>query len=126
MRNVTQLLRRSTDSGRHWQTLPAAVRLLSTLQASSAQVAWALTTHGQVIRTADGGQSWAPVLTSGQSQLPSQILAVTSTTAASLVVTLTRGHVQHHAAYTDLMVFRTFDGGATWRPTVVFLPSGGR
>ncbi|HEY2201666.1 MAG TPA: hypothetical protein VGH56_07240, partial [Solirubrobacteraceae bacterium] len=67
----------------------------------------------------------------GQSQpregsIQNPILSATSAAAASVVVSLTRGHVQHHAAYTDLLIFRTSDGGATWRPTVVFLPSGVR
>ncbi|MGA9859944.1 MAG: hypothetical protein WBQ18_18915 [Solirubrobacteraceae bacterium] len=39
-----------------------------TLQASSAQVAWALTSHGHIMRTADGGATWQTVWTVGASQ----------------------------------------------------------
>jgi hypothetical protein len=41
-----------------------------------------------------------------------------------VLVSLTRGHVGKQAKYTDLVTYRTIDGGASWRPSVVGLPSG--
>lgn len=45
---------------------------------------------------------------------------------ADVVVSLSRGHVQHHATFTNLVVYRTADGGRSWRPSVVRLPAGAR
>jgi hypothetical protein len=131
MRRGADALRRSTDGGRHWQALPASVGNLFTLQAGSAQVAWALTVHGDVIRTADGGRSWSTVWTVGLSQ-PSALaghtpmLSQQGPLTAAVLVILSRGHVQHHSKFTNLVVYRTTNGGQSWQPSVVRLPAGAR
>lgn len=40
------------------------------------------------------------------------------------MVSLTRGHVQHHAKFTNLVVYKTGDGGRSWQPSVVKLLTG--
>jgi hypothetical protein len=37
---------------------------------------------------------------------------------------VTHGRVDGHAQFTNFVVYRTTDGGRTWRPSVVRLPAG--
>ena len=41
-----------------------------------------------------------------------------------MIVQVTRGPVDGHAARTDFVTYRTTDGGRTWRPGVIRLPAG--
>jgi photosystem II stability/assembly factor-like uncharacterized protein len=122
-------LRRSTDGGHHWTTLPAQLGDLTQLQPASGQVAWALARGGRVMRTADGGRTWlqvwyggrlAPMVLTG----PTPVLTAQSATTATVIAVVTRGHVDGHAAQTDFVTYRTTDGGRTWRTRAVRLPSG--
>jgi photosystem II stability/assembly factor-like uncharacterized protein len=127
-------LRRSADGGAHWTTLPSPPGSLE-LQPASAQAAWALTPGGRVVRTGDGGQTWSRVWYGGQTEpgAPPDIppglarswrafLSVQSSTTATVVVQVTRG--RGRATRTDFITYRTTDGGRTWRPRVLRLPSG--
>jgi hypothetical protein len=49
-----------------------------------------------------------------------QLIAQTPTSATVLTL-LTRGHDGRQAAFTNLAMYRTSDGGRTWRPYVVAL-----
>ncbi len=130
-RKGPEVLSRSTDGGRSWQTQADRFGFLFSLQPTSALVAWAMTTRGHVVRTTDGGQTWKTVWSVGGSQ-PAALaghtpqLTTRTDTVASIVVTLSRGSVQHHAAATNLVVYRTSDGGQTWKPGVIHLPAGRR
>ncbi|HEX3975089.1 MAG TPA: hypothetical protein VHW96_02435 [Solirubrobacteraceae bacterium] len=128
-------LRRSTDGGTHWTTLPSRPGNIQ-VQPASAQVAWATTRAGQVLRTANGGRSWTSVWYGGRPEAtaPSnappvnrawdEALAVQSPSVATVVAVVTRGHVDGHASRTDFVVYHTTDGGRTWTPRAVLLPPG--
>jgi photosystem II stability/assembly factor-like uncharacterized protein len=128
------VLRRSTAGGVDWTTLPSRPGSVQ-LQPASAQVAWATTPAGKVLRTKDGGRTWARVWFGGrpESTAPTNVppglnrswtmfLTVQSPTTATVIVQVTRGH--GHAARTNFVTYRTTDGGRTWRPGVVRLPAG--
>lgn len=130
-------LRRSTDGGGEWTTTSAKLAGLQ-IQPASAQVVWAIGAGGRVLRTSDGGRSWSQVWYPGHAE-PSvlagstpaglnrgwnTVLSVQSPTTATVIVVVTRGHVDGHAAQTDFVTYRTTDGGHTWRPTAVRLPAG--
>ena len=129
-------LRRSTDAGVQWTTLASRLASGTQLQPASAQVAWATTPAGEVLRTSDGGRTWSRVWYGGhpEATVPSnappvnrswhEVLAVQSPATATVIVQVTRGRVDGHAAQTDFVTYRTTDGGHTWRPSVVGLPAG--
>jgi photosystem II stability/assembly factor-like uncharacterized protein len=122
------VLRLSEDGGVHWATLPARVGGVD-LQPASAQVAWALTTAGQLLRTGDGGRTWAKVWYGGRPEPAllggrTPVLIASSPTTATVIAQVTRGRVDGHAAQTDFVTYRTTDGGRTWHPSVVRLPAG--
>jgi photosystem II stability/assembly factor-like uncharacterized protein len=129
-------LARSLDGGRTWQQLNCPAVPRNGVQAVSPRVAWMLTITGQIWRTTDAGQIWrakwsaassepkplrsnAPAIAAGLSMLP-QLIAQTPTSATVLTL-LTRGHDGRQAAFTNLAMYRTSDGGRTWRPYVVAL-----
>jgi hypothetical protein len=130
-------LRRSADSGEHWTTLASKPDQLQ-LQPASAEVAWALTPAGKVLRTSDGGRTWArawyagrpePAVVAGTmppglSRAWDVVLTVQGPTTATVIAVVTRGRVDGHAKRTDFVTYRTTDGGRTWRPSVVLLPDG--
>lgn len=131
-------LRRPTDSGR-WRLTAGHFGNVFRLQPVSPQIAWGLTPTGAVLRTTDGGSTWSTVWSAGHSQPaslrthPSAIVAqasgtpmltAQSATSASIVMILSRGHVDRQSKFTNLVVYRTDDGGATWHPSVVRLPAG--
>jgi photosystem II stability/assembly factor-like uncharacterized protein len=85
--------------------------------------------RGHVIRTTDGGANWSTVWTVGALQPPtlaghSPMLAQQDPLTAEVVVSLTRRQVQHHAKFTNLVVYRTTNGGRSWQASVVRLPAG--
>lgn len=125
-------LRTSTNGGEHWTTLPSRPGNGAQLHPSSAQVAWATSPAGKVVRTEDGGRTWGSVWYGGQPEptAPTNappvnrawraVLAVQSPVAATVIVAVTRGH----AVQTDFVTYRTTDGGRTWTPSAVRLPPG--
>lgn len=136
-RHGATTLRRSVDGGRGWQVLPAHFANGFRLEPVSAQIAWGVTAGGAVVRTTDGGFAWSTVWSAARSQpaaLTSQppklvaaasatpMLTVQSASSASVVMIVTRGLVSGQARFTNLVVYRTTDDGATWNPRVVPLP----
>jgi photosystem II stability/assembly factor-like uncharacterized protein len=111
---------RSTDSGHHWTEYPMPFGGLRQLELTGGGSAWALSDTGVVIRTVDGGATWTAVLRPGRE---TSLLAASAQSAA-VVRAVGRGHVDHHSANTNLIAYRTTDGGTTWRPSVVRLPTG--
>jgi photosystem II stability/assembly factor-like uncharacterized protein len=130
-RSQQQVLERSDNGGRSWQQLHPGPAHAITLQPVSDEAAWALSGR-EVLRTTDGGSTWSAVWSEANSQPPSlrsQIpppiaagfnpLIAQSPSSASLVVAVTRGHVGAQTKLTNLVVYRTTDGGQTWQPYVV-------
>ena len=128
-------LGRSTDGGAHWATVQSAPGNGDALYPASAQVAWAATQGGKVLRTADGGRTWTRVWSAGRPEaaappnLPPGLnrrwivfLTVQSPTDAIVIVQVSRG--RGHAERTDFVTYRTTDGGRSWHPGVVRLPAG--
>ena len=94
----------------------------------SPTVAWLLTLGGQLLRTADGGQTWTTVWDGGRPEPASlagrtPVLAVQNNITATVVAVVTRGRVNGHAGLTNFIAYGTTDGGRSWRPTVVRLPA---
>ncbi|MGH3261115.1 MAG: YCF48-related protein, partial [Trebonia sp.] len=125
------LVQHSTDAGTHWTSAPLPFRAPHALQPITGQVAWSQAARGTIYRTTDGGSSWQAVWHPGGPHgrsMPgaSPILAAQSADDASLLVQLTTGPTSRdripHA--TNLIVYRTSDGGANWYPSVVKLPYG--
>ena len=130
-------LARTTDRGRSWQSLASRFIEAFQFQPVSAQVAWGTSPQGLVVRTTDGGLTWSTVWSAGASQPAAlrthapwvacldgcaAMLTARSVTSASVVMILTHGHRGEQARFTNLVVYRTSDGGATWNPSVVHLP----
>jgi hypothetical protein len=119
----------STDGGRDWiyRSVPLPVR---TLYPESAQVAWAQALSGATLRTNDGGRTWHTVWTVNKNlPLPHAIsgygptLTTRSATSATVVVPVT--HTEHdHRTLTNLLAYRTTDGGAHWQRIAVALRPG--
>jgi photosystem II stability/assembly factor-like uncharacterized protein len=119
---------RSTDGGRNWQPLGAVPAI--TIQAVSARIAWLFTIGGQVWRTTDAGRTWHPVWSA--SSEPSALrahspsiasgnlgpaLIAQSPTSASVLTLVTYRH--DGKQLTNLVLYRTTDGGRTWQPYTV-------
>lgn len=128
-------LTRTTERGRSWKTLPGRFAQIVWLQPVSSRVAWGAPWDGDVLRTTDGGLTWRRVwsapasLARGMSPAVTQAsspptLAASSAASATVMTIAARGHVGKQAAFTNLVVYRTTNGGATWTPSVVRLPSG--
>lgn len=102
-----QLLVEGTASGASFKTgtSPCQSGLSGTIQATSAEVLWAVCPSGtlaQAFRSTDGGAHWVPLSTSGE--LPnSAVLAPASDTTAVLGPT------------SQATLLMTSDGGATWQ-----------
>jgi hypothetical protein len=127
-RSGAAVIRRSTDGGHHWQTLPVRPGELAAFQPASPTVAWLLTRAGRLQRTADGGRTWTTVWDGGRPEPAvvagrTPVLAIQSPTAATVVAVITRGRVDGHARVTDFVAYRTTDGGRSWLPRVVLLPA---
>lgn len=130
------LVRRSTDGGGHWTTTSAKLGG-GLIQPASAQVAWAMSAGGRVLRTSDGGRTWSQVwfggrpepgisagsVPAGLNRSYTALLTVQSPTTATVVTQVSRGHIDGHPSQTDFVTYRTTDGGRTWRTSVVLLPA---
>ncbi len=128
-------LRRSTDGGRHWTSIPWRLGDIQ-LDPATAQVAWAVGAGGKVLRTADGGETWAQVWYGGSArssvvagQTPpglnrtwSTIFTAQSVTTATVIARVTAG--RGNAGRTNFVTYHTTDGGRTWSAVPVRLPSG--
>jgi photosystem II stability/assembly factor-like uncharacterized protein len=114
-------LQRSVDGARSWQPARLPTKGVRALAPSSSQVAWLLDSHRRLLRTSDGGRDWTPVLevTAIEPHLVQQ-----DARHAAVLAMVVRGHFQRHARYTNLVVYRTADGGRSWRRSVVGLPAG--
>ena len=117
------IIRRSTAGGRHWTTTATLAQLQPTLSAVTGQVAWITGDNGTVKRTTDGGRTWQTVLQTPGGEFGAE-LAVQDAQTATIVVTASSGSVADHRRRTDLVSYRTTDGGAHWTPTVIKLPTG--
>jgi photosystem II stability/assembly factor-like uncharacterized protein len=122
---------RSTDGGFRWSSQPFPFIPLYAFEPVSSQVAWSQDVHGTIYRTADGGTSWQPVWRSGgphgrANPGLSPVLSTQSAYDASVLVQLTHGSTSRDQAprSTNLIVYRTSDGGRSWQPSVVNLPHG--
>lgn len=125
----TNELRRPVGGGRTWVTVVPAGNITQ-FQPVSSTVAWVLTPRGRVLRTADGGRTWNQVWYGGRPEGVAlagrtPVLAVQSASTATVVAVVTHGRVDGHAQFTNFVVYRTIDGGRTWRPSVVRLPTAG-
>jgi photosystem II stability/assembly factor-like uncharacterized protein len=124
----------SPDGGRTWERrAPTTASAVERIQPVSARVAWALSADGVIRRTTDGGQTWSQVWSAAGSQPATlktavsianaagspPILIAQSPTTASIVMTLTRGNGRQQR--TNVVLYRTTDGGRSWRPQVVAL-----
>ncbi len=118
------IIRRSTDGGRHWTTTATLAQLQPTLSAVTDQVAWITGANGTVKRTTDGGRTWQTVLQTPVGADGGAELAVQDAQTATIVVAASTGSVTDHRRRTDLVSYRTTDGGAHWTPTVIKLPTG--
>lgn len=122
---------RSTNGGARWSRKPLPFLPLFGFEPVSSQVAWSQDLHGTIYRTADGGASWQPVWRSrGSHGRPtpgvSPVLSAQSADDAALLVQLRRGPIARDQVphSTNLIVYRTSDGGRTWQPSVLKLPPG--
>jgi photosystem II stability/assembly factor-like uncharacterized protein len=116
------IVRRSADGGRHWTTTATLTLQQPTLSAVTDDVAWITGLDGTVKRTTDGGRSWRTVLHLPGGAAAGAELAVQNPQTATVVVTASG--VAGHSRRTDLVAYRTTDGGARWTPTVIKLPKG--
>jgi hypothetical protein len=113
-------IRRSEDSGRHWQTPDPSFDGAEALVGVSAHVAWAQNLSGELARTTDGGRSWKTIL-QGAGRDPS--VDVESSTTATVVNTATTGTTAAHTRRSELVAYRTTDGGSHWTHTLIRLPT---
>ena len=118
----------STDGGRRWvyRSVPFSVR---TLYPESAQIAWAQALSGATLRTDDRGRTWHTVWTVNKNlSLPhasfghGPTLTARSATAATEIVPVTHTDHATHRTLTNLLVYRTTDGGTRWQRIAVALP----
>ena len=111
---ANQVLIVSTDSGGHFSTFasPCFSGLAGSIQASSADVLWAVCPTGmmaQALRSTDGGAHWTALSAAGGLENSAQIAPSSDSTA-----------VLEPTDQGDLL--RTTDGGASW--TTVYSSNG--
>jgi hypothetical protein len=135
-RDAHLTLSRSTDGGRHWTALPTpfSAQFTPIVSPVSASVLWAQTGDGAVLRSTNGGATWHTVWSLAQqvaglrtSHLPGTYpgdLMAQSPQTATMQLSLVHGRPGTPAAYTNLVRYRTTDGGRTWKATVVSLAVG--
>jgi hypothetical protein len=124
----------STDGGRRWTDRPVPAQALVNLYPESARVAWAQSLAGntlRTLRTTNGGRWWHTVWAATKKlTLPrgnvarAPTLTARSATAATEVVPVVHTSTDTHHTLTNLLVYRTTDGGARWQRTAVALPHG--
>ena len=119
--NPPVTVRRSDDGGRTWQTPGPAFLPTGELVAVSPQIAWATGPGGALQRTTNGGRSWQTVLR-GAGAGPA--VDIESATTATVVATATTGTRAADTRRTDLVAYRTVDGGSHWTHTLIRLPTG--
>jgi hypothetical protein len=118
--NPPVTVRRSDDGGHHWQTPDPAFHGTAGLVAVSPQIAWANDPSGALQRTTNGGRSWQTVLRGAG---PAPAVDIESSTTATVVATATTGTRAAHTRRTDLVAYRTVDGGSHWTHTLIRLPT---
>jgi hypothetical protein len=126
----TPELVRSLDGANSWRQLPAdwGAGGPQQLAAVNARVAWALNGNGALLRTTDAGATWRPVWSATDRRVsplsrpitkltasPLPILSVQSPDSASIVTLLNRDVTGRTAKLTNLVVYRTTDGGQSWQ-----------
>lgn len=119
--NPPVTIHRSEDGGRHWQTPDPAFHGTAGLVAVSPQIAWADDASGALQRTTNGGRSWQTVL---RGVGPDPAVDIESSTTATVVAAATTGTRAAHTRRTDLVAYRTVDGGSHWTHTLIRLPTG--
>jgi hypothetical protein len=119
--NPPVTVHRSEDGGRHWQTPDPAFHGTVGLVAISPQVAWADDASGALQRTTNGGRSWQTVL---RGVGPDPAVDIESSTTATVVAAATTGTRAAHTRRTELVAYRTVDGGSHWTHTLIRLPRG--
>jgi hypothetical protein len=119
--NPPVTVRRSDDGGQNWQTPDPAFHGTVGLLAVSPQTAWADRANGELQRTTNGGRSWRTVLR-GAGADPA--VDIESSTTATVVATATTGTRAAHTRRTELVAYRTVDGGSHWTHTLIHLPTG--
>lgn len=111
----------STDGGRRWAYHTAGVST-GILYPESSRTAWAQTRTGATIRTTDGARRWRTVWTPPSNVNPRLgTLSVQSGAAATETIPVT--HTWGGVKRTNLILYRTADGGNHWQRTPVPLPS---
>jgi photosystem II stability/assembly factor-like uncharacterized protein len=97
----------------------------------SADTAWAQSEHGKIYRTTDGGEHWQLVWSPGGphgGSVPgrSQELSAESANNATLLVSIITGPVSRDRVprSTNLILYRTTDGGHSWQSSPIRLPHG--
>lgn len=114
-------IRRSDDSGAHWTTPGPTIHAAGGLVAASPRILWAAGQHGALQRTTDGGRSWQTVLR-GAGLDPA--LDIQSATTATAIATATVGNSKTHNRRTELVAYRTTNGGERWTHNLIHLPTG--
>jgi photosystem II stability/assembly factor-like uncharacterized protein len=103
------LLLLATAAGAQWNKLDvpttASLRGLSTV---GADVVWASGTNGTVIRTDDGGKKWSAMIVPGAEKLDFRGIRASDGNTA---VVISSGPAEKGQA----RIYRTTDGGATWK-----------
>ncbi|MGO9792293.1 MAG: hypothetical protein ACLP8S_23130 [Solirubrobacteraceae bacterium] len=126
----TPRLVRSVDGGRSWRALSVdwGDDGPQQLAAVNARVAWALNGDGELLRTTNAGATWQPAWSATDALVsplsrpitrltasPLPILSVQSADSASIVTLINRGTTARAAKLTNLVVYRTTDGGQSWQ-----------
>lgn len=97
----------------------------------SADTAWSQSEHGKIYRTTNGGDNWQLVWSpggphGGSAPGQTQELSTESPNDATLLVSIINGPVSHDRVprSTNLILYRTTDGGHSWNPSPIKLPHG--
>lgn len=118
---------RSDDYGQSWTQLRAPAAVVQ-FRSVSPRVVWVLTGTGKVLRTSNGGGTWSTVLrldspantpnrSADYSFLPT--LVAWGPDFAALTTLQTHGDAAGHAIQSNLLEYRTTDGGRSWRAATV-------